>query len=61
MKSDIKVKDPAKRSIVPKVTSNSSSSYLQFKFPSRFSRKKRFEGSTVSEYNNNFKKMPKDF
>lgn len=58
MKSDIKVKDPAKRPIVPKVP---STDYPQFKFPSRFKRKKLFSGPTESIYNKNFKNMPSDF
>ena len=61
MFSDIRVKDPAKRPIVTKRSASPICDYTEVKFPSRFSRKKMFKGYTVSIYNNNFTKMPKDF
>ncbi len=56
MKSDIWVRDPQKRPICPKVGKVSTVQPT----PSRFKRKKQFDGDTVSPYNGNFKCMPKD-
>lgn len=60
MKTDIQVRDPAKEPIAPKVGLGTSASYCLPKYPSRFSRKKHFEGSPVSKYNENFTEMPED-
>ena len=57
MKSDVRVWDPQKRPISPKVGQSVTSLKST---PSRFRRKKRFHGSTVSRYNGNFCSMPED-
>lgn len=57
MKSDVRVQDPQKRPISPKVGHD----VVPVKpFPSRFRRKKQFEGDTTSLYNGNFRSMPED-
>lgn len=58
IKSDVRVQDPQKRPICPKV---SQCLPLISKTPSRFRRKKQFEGDTTSPYNGNFRSMPKNF
>jgi len=57
MKSDVRVQDPQKRPICPKAGRSVDLIKLG---PSRFRRKKQFEGDTVSPYNGNFRSMPKD-
>ena len=58
MKSDSHIQDPQSRPLCPKV--NESSVEIR-KTPSRFRRKKQFDGPTASIYNKNFKSMPKNF
>lgn len=48
--------DFAKRPICPRA---SKSPLYLVKTPSRFRRRKHFEGSTISIYNENFRTMPK--
>ncbi len=58
MKSDDKLpRDPCSRPVVPRATILDCSR----KFPSRFKRKKGYDGPTANKYNKNFTKMPEDF
>lgn len=57
MKSDVRVQDPKKRPVCSNV---SSGTVVVKPGPSRFRRKKQFEGDTVSFYNGNFHSMPRD-
>ncbi len=55
MKSDVRVWDPQKRPIYPKVD---DSEVLDRPWPSRFRRKKQFHGKTASLYNEDIQAMP---
>ena len=57
MKSDVRVKNPKKRPVCSNVSSNTVAVKPS---PSRFRRKKQFEGDTTSFYNGNFHSMPRD-
>lgn len=57
MISDIRVRDPKKRPICPKMHRGVAPIKQD---PSRFRRKKQFQGNTTSIYNSNFRTMPKD-
>lgn len=58
MKSNLYVQDPQTRPLCPKV-SEDTEEYEEG--PSRFRRKKQFDGDTTTKYNENFQSMPKRF